>query len=118
MKLNKDLVTAIIAGTAGIIIAFMLTHFMLPEISPISFKKIQEDTKYELTEPDENVFNYRALNPTVEVYVGDCDKYDDYGNCLDEDDNIIEDNTENTDENITPSENEEPAEENENGSSN
>ncbi len=24
----------------------------------------------------------RALNPTVEVYVGDCTEYDIYGNCI------------------------------------
>ena len=38
---------------------------------------------YELTEPDEEIFNPRALNPTVEVYVGNCKEFDYNGQCID-----------------------------------
>ncbi len=105
--MKTDLLTSIGAAVIGVVIAFLACNALVPEISPVSFKKLDDaDSNYELIEPDENVFNYRALNPTVEVYVGDCDEYDEYGNCVTADDeNDGDDESEDeetTDETETP----------------
>lgn len=94
---NTDLATTILAAVIGVIVAFLVCNFMLPEFESVSFKKLSEaETDFTLTEPDVNTFNYRALNPTVEVYVGDCTEYDAYGNCLTEPDEGGEDYDEET----------------------
>ena len=44
----------------------------------------QQGNKLEKCEANPELFNYKALNPTVEVYVGDCDEVNQYGECIDE----------------------------------
>lgn len=81
--MKTDLITSIGAAIVGCAIAFFACNALLPAIEPVSFKKLDNATSsYSLVDPDPEIFNYRALNPTVEVYVGDCDEYDEYGNCL------------------------------------
>ena len=41
-------------------------------------------------EPNVGIFNYKALNPTVEVYVGNCEEYNAVGECVDTNTEIIE----------------------------
>ena len=131
--MKTDLATSIGASVLGVIFAFLICNMLLPAVEPVSFKKLTDSSNsYELVEPNPEVFNYRALNPTVEVYVGDCEEFDIYGNCLDgqneptetDEDNPDEvedtlndlEDTENSDEEnpITP----EPGQETENGSTN
>lgn len=84
--MKTDLATSILAAVLGVAVAFVVVNALIPAIEPVSFQKLDTtDMSYDLTEPDVDVFNYRALNPTVEVYVGDCDEYDDFGNCIVED---------------------------------
>ena len=66
-----DLVTSVLAAIFGAAIAFVLCNLLLGEIPDITYKTIEESVSAGLEEPDENVFNYRAVNPTVEVYVGE-----------------------------------------------
>lgn len=129
--MKTDLITAIAAGIAGTAIAFFVCNMLLPEIASFSFNKLDSTTTYSLTEPDAEIFNYRSLNPTVEVYVGNCDEYDSYGNCITEKqsdtttpDNTTPDNTtpetpDITPENVTPDNvtPETPEQESEDGSS-
>ena len=68
--MKVDLVTSILAAIFGAVIAFVLCNLLIGEIPDITYKTIEESVSTGLSEPDENVFNYRALNPTVEVYVG------------------------------------------------
>lgn len=111
--MKTDLVTSIGAAILGSIIAFVVVNMLLPEIAPVSFKRIDNPSmSYELTEPDEEIFNPRALNPTVEVYVGDCTEYDIYGNCIERASDDDEDDEEKTEEEL------EPDQENQNGSTN
>ena len=108
--MKTDLVTSIGAAILGSIIAFVAVNMLLPEIEPASFKRITSpNMSYELTEPDEEVFNVRALNPTVEVYVGDCTEYDIYGNCINRESDDEEDDEKDEEEL-------EPDQENQNGS--
>lgn len=132
--MKTDLATAIVASVLGLVVAFLICNTILPEIEQVAFKRLNsKDSDYSVVDPDPDVFNYRALNPTVEVYVGDCTEYDSYGNCVskteepdeeDEEEGKTEDKTnDNTDDNSSETEKPqlpdvEPAQENQNGSTN
>ena len=68
--MKTDLATTVITAIVGFVVAFLVCNFLLPEISTVSFKELDSKITYELAEPDADVFNFRAINPTVEVYVG------------------------------------------------
>lgn len=86
--MKNDLATAIIVAIIGAVIAFvgcnMLTGEMLPDKASIkTISNVEGVTT--LATPDPEVFNYKSINPTVEVYVGDnknCTRYDAEGNCI------------------------------------
>lgn len=69
--MKADLTTSILAAIFGFVVAFVVTNLLIPGISEFSFKNLQNAPDSSLTEPSEDIFNYRAVNPTVEVYVGD-----------------------------------------------
>ena len=58
----------------------MLTNLLLgnPDERSVSFKSIKP-IEATLDEPDPETFNVDAINPTVEVYVGDCQDIDQNG---------------------------------------
>lgn len=80
--MQKDLLTAIIAAVAGVVVAFVATNFLLGPIQSVTYNTIDSTVNTTIAEPDPEVFNYRALNPTVEVYVGECTEYDERGECI------------------------------------
>ena len=82
--MKTDLATSIGVAIAGAIIAFVVCNLFLGEIEDFSYKSINASVGSDLANPDPEVFNYKAINPTVEVYVGDCTEYDSYGQCLDQ----------------------------------
>jgi hypothetical protein len=72
MKESKfDLATAIGTFVVGVIVAFMVTTFMIPAIPDETYKTIEQTISDSVDTPNSNVFNVKALNPTVEVCVGD-----------------------------------------------
>ena len=81
--MKTDLASSIGIAIFGAIVAFLVTNLLIPKIEDVSFKVINSSIDMNLTEPNKEVFNYRSLNPTVEVYVGNCTEYDAYGECLD-----------------------------------
>ena len=95
MKL--DLFTAIGVAIGGVIISFFVTNLLVPQLKDFEFMAIDKsansaaasnDYNYaDLNQPNNEIFNYDALNPTVEVYVGECEEYDANGNCVDSADN-------------------------------
>ena len=93
--MRLDMFTAIGVAIGGVIIAFFVTNLLFQEPEPYSVPIIDTSASStadnfdyaNLSEPDNEVFNYDALNPTVEVYVGECDEYDSDGNCVDHADN-------------------------------
>ena len=95
--MKKDLTTTIIAAIFGVVVAYFITNIILPDLSNVSFKTLSGDNKYTLAEPDSDIFNYRAVNPTVEVYVGQCREYNENGECIDDGTNLSteEENQEN-----------------------
>ncbi len=82
--MKRDLATTIIAAVIGVVAAHFITNLFLPEISNFSVKTLSGNNKYTLTAPNDDVFNYRAVNPTVEVYVGQCAEYNADGVCIDD----------------------------------
>lgn len=82
--MKTDLATSIIAAIIGTVAAYFICNLVLPQAEDISFKTLDSTSaNYTLAQPDPEIFNYRAINPTVEVYVGQCTKYNDYGECID-----------------------------------
>lgn len=85
--MKTDLATSIFAAVVGVVVAFIVCNLFLPELEPVSFSSLVSggSTDYSsLVEPSDEVFNFRALNPTVEVYVGQCTEYDENGRCKDD----------------------------------
>ena len=89
MNAKKDLVTSIFLAIIGFLIAFIFCNVLItpPEKKPV--KVIETTVSADLTDPDAEVFNYRALNPTVEVYVGDCTEFNEYGECVESAGNTV-----------------------------
>lgn len=83
--MKNDLLTAIIASVVGVVAAYFLTSSLIPELEGIAIPTVDSNLTIDLTEPSNEVFNYLAVNPTVEVYVGECAEYDDTsGECIKE----------------------------------
>jgi len=82
--MKTDLATSILAAVIGIAVAYIVCNMFLPPLANVTFNTLSDKAKYSLTEPNPEVFNFRALNPTVEVYVGECSAYDENGECVDD----------------------------------
>lgn len=82
--MKTDLATAIIATIAGVVAGFFVTSIVLPALEDVSFKTLDSSVNITLVEPNVETFNFRAVNPTVEVYIGECTRYDENGKCLDD----------------------------------
>ena len=81
--MKTDLFTSIVAAIAGVLIAFFVTNLFIGPIEEVTYKTVDATVTAEVVDPNPEVFNYRALNPTVEVYVGECTEYDATGMCID-----------------------------------
>lgn len=88
-----DLFSAIGVAIVGVCVGFFVTNMLVPEIKDFTFKTIDDAANAEsangynyadVKSPDPEVFNYEALNPTVEVYVGECEEYDQNGECIEQ----------------------------------
>ncbi len=120
-----DLLTSIGVAVAGLLLSFLVTNWIVPDLEPYAFSAISKnqttsaggDYDYaSLDQPNNEIFNYNALNPTVEVYVGDCREFDEDGNCVDDMNNTGK--TEEDDENGENGGSDENGENGENGGEN
>ena len=77
---KSDIVTVILIASIGTVMAAIMTNMILgnPDERSVSFKNIGI-IEPSLDEPDPEMFNIEAINPTVEVYVGDCQDIDQNG---------------------------------------
>ena len=83
--MKNDLATAIITAIVGVVASYFLVGLLFGEIEDVSISSVDPNLTVNLTEPNADIFNFRSVNPTVEVYVGECDEYDETtGVCLDE----------------------------------
>lgn len=70
---KTDIALVILIAAISVIGAYWLGNLFLadPAESVVVVPYIEE-VSATVTQPDEETFNAQALNPTVEVYVGDC----------------------------------------------
>lgn len=94
--MKQDLATSILTAVIGVIVAFFVCKTLLPPIASVSFKTLNSTLTYNLEDPNPEIFNFRAVNPTVEVYVGQCDVYDINGACMDETETTTEEENQQT----------------------
>ena len=87
--MKKDLATAIGTAVIGVILSYFICNLLIPPIESVKYKTIDATVSTSLAEPNPEVFNYKSLNPTVEVFVGTCDEYGENGECIDASDEII-----------------------------
>ena len=81
--MKKDFATAVITAIIGVILAyFIVGGVFLKDPAPVVIKTLSTAVDNTVSEPNPEIFNYRAVNPTVEVYI-DCTNYDINGSCLD-----------------------------------
>lgn len=94
--MKTDLITTILTAIAGTAVAYFVCGLLIPEIDSITFKTLNSSTTYNVSEPDPEIFNYRAINPTVETIIhgGQCDEYDEMGRCI----SIVDDQNQSKDE--------------------
>lgn len=73
--MKTDLATTIITAILGAVMAFLICNLFLPDFKNMtaSYKTITTPASSNVIEPDEDIFNSRAINPTVEVCVGICE---------------------------------------------
>lgn len=90
--MKADLATTIVAATVGILVSYFVADFLIGDIEGFPLKTVDSSISADITEPNIEIFNFKALNPTVEVYVGDCEQYDENGECID-DNSILEEGT-------------------------
>lgn len=74
---QSDILTVAVLAISGFLVSLLLCNMLLgdPEENSKSFKTINVVSN-EVDEPNSEVFNSKAINPTVEVYVGDCEDWD------------------------------------------
>lgn len=70
---RADVFTIIAVTLVGIIVSVSLMNLLVgdPNQKSVTFKSV-EVVEASLAQPDPEVFNPDAVNPTVEVYVGEC----------------------------------------------
>ena len=81
--MKSDLATAVIAAIIGVVGSYFVCNFFVGEPELIDVRTI-DNTSVTSTvmEPNPELFNVDAQNPTVEVYIGECSEYDEDGECL------------------------------------
>ena len=70
--MKSDLATTILVAAVGAVGSFFICGLFLPKLNDVSYKTIETSIKSTVENPNNEVFNSTALNPTVEVCVGDC----------------------------------------------
>ena len=92
--MKQDLATSIFAAVVGALVAYFVCGMFLPSFDElsVSITELANEESFTLAEPDAENFNFRSVNPTVEVWVGDCKNLGDNGTCNDE---IVTDNINN-----------------------
>ena len=77
---QSDIFSIIIIATAGTLFSYFLVNSLLgdPNLEIVNVKTIQEISPA-IDSPDSELFNPDAINPTVEVFVGECEDIDQNG---------------------------------------
>ena len=78
---QSDIFTLILIAGIGTLAAFFLCNAIMgdPDDAKTEFKRLSNVISADLSVPDPEIFNSTAINPTIEVYVGDCEDIDHNG---------------------------------------
>ena len=78
---RSDIYSLILIAGIGTLAAFLACNALLgdPNKASIEFTTVSTVLTSDLAEPNEEIFNGTAINPTIEVYVGDCEDIDQNG---------------------------------------
>ncbi len=78
---QSDIFTLILIAGIGTLAAFFACNAILgdPDEAKVEYKTVSEVLKSDLAQPRSDVFNELAINPTIEVYVGNCEDIDQNG---------------------------------------
>ena len=77
---QSDIFTIVIIALVGTLAAFFGVSSFLGDPDKVTAEIVTvQDVSASLTEPDSELFNSYAINPTVEVYVGNCEDVDHNG---------------------------------------
>ena len=83
--MKTDLATSITVAIVGVIISYFVCNLFVGPIEDVDVKTVDPSFSADIVEPNPEIFNYRAIDPTVEVYVGNSDnclQFDDNGECI------------------------------------
>lgn len=78
---QSDIFTLILVAGIGTLAAFFVCNWIMgdPDLATTEFKALNSTISKTLAAPDPEVFNPSAINPTIEVFVGDCVDIDQNG---------------------------------------
>lgn len=78
---QSDIFTLILVAGIGILASFFACNALLgdPDLATTQFTELKDVISNQLEMPNPEVFNSTAINPTIEVYVGDCEDIDQNG---------------------------------------
>lgn len=78
---QSDIFSIVVVASVGVLAAFFICQAVLgkPEEAVVRFTGLKSVIAKDLAAPDPEVFNATAINPTVEVFVGDCEDLDKNG---------------------------------------
>lgn len=78
---QSDIFSIVVVASVGTLAAFFICQALMgkPEEAIVHFTGLKEVVAKDLKEPDAEVFNATAINPTIEVFVGDCEDLDKNG---------------------------------------
>lgn len=78
---QSDIFTLILIAGIGTLAAFFACNAILgdPDMAKVSFTALDKTITNTLADPDPEVFNSLAINPTIEVFVGNCEDIDQNG---------------------------------------
>ena len=82
--MKTDLATTVITAIFGVVVAYFVCNLFISETpNSFSFTTVDSSVSTSISDPNPEIFNYKALNPTVEVYVGNCREYNENNVCID-----------------------------------
>lgn len=75
---QSDIISLILIAGIGTLAAFFACNAILgdPDKATTEFTTINKVITKDLADPDPEIFNAYAINPTIEVYVGGCEDID------------------------------------------
>ncbi len=78
---QTDVFSIIFVAGVGILASFFACRAIMgdPSDATTEFKELNSVISSDLVQPSAEIFNSQAINPTVEVYVGDCEDIDKNG---------------------------------------